>query len=156
MKNEKKRFYEYGLNEASFPRGERNKISDVPGVRVGHITKVEGEDVRTGVTIVDPGVKELFRNKIPGAIAVGNGYGKLTGITQVEELGTVEMPIGLTSILSVGVTLQGILQAVSSRETLGPIDGPNVIVGEVNDGFLNDIHKNSIKVEDVERAFENL
>ncbi len=156
MKNEKKRFYEYGLSEASFPRGERNKISDVPGVFVGHTTKVEGEDVRTGVTIVDPGVKELFKNKIPGAIAVGNGYGKLTGITQVEELGTIEMPIGLTSILSVGATLQGILRAVRDRGTLGPIDGPNVIVGEVNDGFLNDIHKSSIKVEDVKRAFENL
>ncbi len=156
MSNNKKRFYEYGLNEASFPRGERNKISDVSGVRVGHVTKVEGENVRTGVTIVDPGIKELFKNKIPGAIAVGNGYGKLTGITQVEELGTIEAPVGLTSILSVGAVLQGIIGAVSGREALGSIDGPNVIVGEVNDGFLNGIHKGSIGTEDVKNAFYSL
>ncbi len=154
--NNKKRFYEYGLIEASFPRGKGNKISDVPGVRVGHVTKVEGENVRTGVTIVDPGIQNLFRNKIPGAIAVGNGYGKLTGITQVEELGTIEAPIGLTSTLSVGAALQGIVTILSGREALGPIDGPNVVVGEVNDGFLNDIHVDSINVEDVENAYKNL
>ncbi len=156
MNDNKKRFYEYGLIGASFPRGARNSISDVQGVRVGHATKIEGEDVRTGVTVVDPGTKDLFKNKVPGAIAVGNGYGKLTGITQVEELGTIEAPIALTSTLAVGAALQGMIAVVSAHETLGPIDGPNVIVGEINDGFLNDIHANSVTKEDVKRAYENL
>src|SRR5262245_4057737 len=88
--------------------GPQNAITDVAGVRVGHVTLSDGDRVRTGVTAVVPHPGNLFREKVPGAVFVGNAFGKLAGSTQVEELGTIETPIILTNTLSVGAALDGL------------------------------------------------
>lgn len=136
------------------PSGERGSICDVEGVRVGHLTKIEGVDVRTGVTVVDPGAKNLYRNKLPAAVYVGNGYGKLAGSTQVEELGTLEAPIALTNTLAVGPVLRGVVDVViKNTPDLKPTETINVVVGETNDGILNTIHTNTITSADTEAAY---
>src|SRR5690349_19138501 len=96
-----KRFVNYGLSVGFLKPGITNSIADIGNIKVGHITKIEGDDVRTGLTIVDPGVENLFQKKIPAAFYAGNGTGKIAGASQVEELGTLETPIGLTNTLSV-------------------------------------------------------
>lgn len=155
IKNKKKRFAEYGFCRGFLRTGEHNRITDVEGVRVGHCTKIEGDNIRTGVTIVDPGASNLFQNKIPAAIAVGNGYGKLAGITQVQELGTLETPIGLTNTLAVGTVMRGIIDIVLAEDKgVDPTDSINAVVGETNDGFLNDLHRDAITKEDVRKAYD--
>lgn len=154
IKKNSQRFHTYGLKVGLLPSGRRRSISDVPGVTVGHTTKIIGSDVRTGVTIIDPGVNNLFRKKVPAAIFVGNGYGKITGITQVEELGTLETPIALTSSRSVGPVMQAIADLVAQKtKDLGPMDSINAVVGDINDGRLNNIHRNNISTKDVEKAY---
>ena len=96
-----------GLAPGVYPPGPLNAITDVAGVRVGHMTLIEGDDVRTGVTAIVPAEGNLFQNKVPGAVFVGNAFGKLAGSTQVEELGTIETPIVLTNTLSVGAAMEG-------------------------------------------------
>jgi D-aminopeptidase len=126
----------------------------VRGVTVGHISKVRGADVRTGVTLIDPGVPDLFRKKIPAAVAVGNGAGKVAGFTQVEEFGTLETPIAFTNTLAVGPVMRGITELVlESNKKLPPYTTVNAVVGEVNDWRLNDIRRDSIAKEDVLRAY---
>jgi len=150
-----KRYFEYGFATNYLSSGKMNTIADVPGVSVGHLTKIEGEDVRTGVTIIDPGINNLFREKIPGAFYVANGSGKVAGITQVEELGTIETPIALTNTLAVGSVIRGIIDLVIDQTPdLNPIESINAVVGEVNDGFLNNLHKNSIQPSDVSLAYQ--
>lgn len=151
----KKRFRAYGFKPGLLPTGPKNTIADVMGVRVGHLTRREGEDVQTGVTIIDPGVPNLFRNKLPAAIAVGNGFGKLTGVTQVEELGTLETPIALTNTLAVGPVMRGVVDLVITQTPdLGAAETINAVVGETNDGMLNAVHKNIIVSEDVAKAYQ--
>jgi D-aminopeptidase len=153
---EMKRFRDYGFDPGLLPAGDRNKISDVQGVTVGHLTKIEGDRVRTGVTVIDPGTPELFHNKLPAAIAVGNGYGKLAGFTQVEELGTLETPIALTNTLAVGPAMQGVIELVlKSNKRIPPATTINAVVGETNDGTVSDIHNIVIKPSDVAAAYEN-
>ena len=131
-------------------------LSDVPGVLVGHVTLIEGEDIRTGVTLVDPGTKALFRNKLPAAVAVGNGFGKLTGTTQIEELGTLETPIALTNTLAVGPVLRGLVDLTLARNPgMEEFETVNGVVGETNDGRVNRIHANVIKSEHVVEAAQN-
>jgi len=153
----KKRFFEYGFSSSLLKYGNNNSITDVGNIRVGHSTKVNGTDVRTGVTVIDPGIENLFRNKIPAATYVGNGYGKITGTTQVEELGTIETPIALTNTLAVGPVMRGVIDhVINNQNDLQPTESINVVVGETNDGFLNDLHKNSVDANDVESAFAML
>ncbi len=156
IKAKKKRFRDYGLNPWILTPGRRNMITDVGRVKVGHRTIIKGDDIRTGVTIIDPGVPKLFRKKIPAAIAVGNGFGKLTGITQVEETGLLEAPIALTNTLAVGPVMRGIIDIVlKENPKIKPTESVNVVVGEVNDGFLNNLHKDIITKEDVKKAYAN-
>jgi len=154
-KGTEKRIRDYGFTPGFLPVGALNRISDVPGVTVGHLTLREGDCIRTGVTVIDPGVDDLFHNKLPAAVAVGNGFGKIAGTTQIDELGTLETPIALTNTLAVGPVLQGLVELVirntpkiPSRVTV------NAVVGETCDGVLNDIHDIVIRPDDVTRAWE--
>ena len=96
-----------GLTPGVYSPGPLNAITDVAGVRVGHVTLIEGDEVRTGVTAIVPADGNLFQNKVPGAVFVGNAFGKLAGSTQVDELGTIETPIVLTNTLSIGAAMEG-------------------------------------------------
>ncbi len=150
-----KRFREYGFEVGFLPTGSLNSIADVQGVTVGHCTKIEGEDVRTGVTIIDPGVRDLYKQKIPAAVAVGNGAGKVAGFTQMEEFGTLEAPIALTNTLAVGPVMRGVIDIIlAGKNKLKPYATINVVVGEANDWIVNDIHANAISQEDVQKAYK--
>lgn len=151
--NSKNRFYTFGTGSGILRHGRKNSIADVAGVTVGHLTKVRQTDIRTGVTVVDPGIRDLFKKKIPAAIAVGNGFGKIAGSTQVDELGVLEAPIVLTNTLAVGVALRGTVDLVLSKNRTA--QSVNVVVGETNDGFLNNIRKNTVTGTDVKRAYES-
>src|SRR5882762_9045185 len=118
---------------------DNNAITDVAGVRVGHTTLIEGDEVRTGVTAIVPADGNLFQDKVPGAVFVGNAFGKLAGSTQVDELGAIETPIVLTNTLNVGTAMEGVIAftlALPGNERVGSV---NALVGETNDGGLNDI-----------------
>lgn len=141
-----------GITPGAGTPGAINAITDVAGVKVGQVTLIEGENVRTGVTAVLPHGGNLFRDKVPGAVFVGNAFGKLAGSTQVRELGTIETPIVLTNTLAVGTAVDAVV-----RWTLG-VDGNtnvrsvNALVGETNDGGLNDIRSLPVTREHVLRA----
>jgi D-aminopeptidase len=130
---------ELGVSPGVFPPGPLNAITDVAGVRVGHATLVEGDRVRTGVTAVVPHGGNLFQEKVPGAVFAGNAFGKLAGSTQVDELGTIETPIILTNTLSVGVAVAAAAAWTLAQPGNGDVRSVNALVGETNDGGLNDI-----------------
>jgi D-aminopeptidase len=119
--------------------GPLNAVTDVAGVRVGHTTLVSGDAVRTGVTAILPHGGNLFREKVPGAVFVGNAFGKLAGSTQVQELGTIESPIVLTNTLGVGVALDAVVRWTLGQPGNENVRSVNALVGETNDGGLNDI-----------------
>jgi D-aminopeptidase len=119
--------------------GKLNAITDVEGVRVGHATVIEGEQVRTGVTAILPHAGNLFQDKVAGAVFVGNAFGKLAGSTQVNELGTIETPIVLTNTLSVGVAIDAVVRYTLAQAGNEQVRSVNAVVGETNDGDLNDI-----------------
>jgi len=154
-KEDKKRFFEYGFPVGFLPSGSLHSVADVAGVAVGHVTKIEGDDVRTGITVVDPGVKDIYSNKIPAAYYAGNGTGKVAGSAQIEELGTLEAPIALTSTLYVGTAVRGMIDVVLSQKALTLPQTVNVFVGECNDGILNNIYKNPLVEDDVRNAYES-
>jgi D-aminopeptidase len=131
------------------PTGPLNAITDVPGVRVGHATLVHGETVRTGVTAVLPNGGNLFQQKVPAAIHVFNGFGKLAGYTQVRELGNIETPIILTNTLSVGTAVEALVQHTLRQPGNEDVRSVNAVVGETNDGSLNDIRGLHVRHEDV-------
>ncbi len=136
---ERPRAREFGLVVGVLPAGPLNAITDVAGVKVGQVTLIEGRDVRTGVTAVLPHGGNVFEDKVPAGISVGNGYGKLTGVTQVRELGTIETPIVLTNTLSVPTAADAVIDwtlGLPGNERVGSV---NPVVGETNDGWLNDI-----------------
>ncbi|MDQ3635858.1 MAG: P1 family peptidase [Acidobacteriota bacterium] len=144
-----------GLKIGVLPTGKLNAITDVDGIRVGHKTIIKGDNVRTGVTSVLPHGGNLFQEKVPGAVFVGNGFGKLMGSTQVEELGEIETPILLTSTLSVpkvGDFLMDYMLALPGNENVRSI---NPVVAETNDGYLNDIRGRHISRDDVFNAIKN-
>ena len=128
-----------GVAPGVFPPGPLNAITDVAGVRVGHVTLAEGERVRTGVTAILPHGGNLFQEKVPGAVFVGNAFGKLAGSTQVDELGTIETPILLTNTLSVGVAVAAAAGWTLAQPGNDAVRSVNALVGETNDGGLNDI-----------------
>jgi D-aminopeptidase len=119
--------------------GPLNAITDVAGVRVGHTTLIAGDTVRTGVTAIVPHGGNLFREKVPGAVFVGNAFGKLAGSTQVQELGTIESPIVLTNTLGVGVAVDAVVRWTLAQPGNENVRSVNALVGETNDGGLNDI-----------------
>jgi D-aminopeptidase len=128
-----------GLAPGVFEPGPQNAITDVAGVAVGHVTLREGERVRTGVTAVVPHPGNVFQEKVPGGVFVGNAFGKLAGSTQVEELGTIETPIVLTNTLGVGAGIEGVVQWTLGQGGNADVRSVNALVGETNDGGLNDI-----------------
>ncbi len=130
---------ELGVEPGVFPPGPLNAITDVAGVRVGHTTIIDGDRVRTGVTAVMPHPGNLFQEKVPGAVFVGNAFGKLAGSTQVDELGTIETPILLTNTLSVGVAVAAAAAWTLAQPGNSDVRSVNAVVGETNDGGLNDI-----------------
>jgi D-aminopeptidase len=135
----KPRARDLGIAPGVFPSGPLNAITDVAGVRVGHTTLVLGDAVRTGVTVILPHGGNLFREKVGGAVFVGNAFGKLAGSTQVDELGTVETPIALTNTLAVGTALEALVAWTLQQPGNQDVRSVNALVGETNDGGLNDI-----------------
>ncbi len=145
---------ELGLEFGLMPTGERNSITDVPGVLVGHVDVVQGEDVRTGVTIIKPHEGNVFREKVEAAVYVVNGFGKAAGVTQIEELGVLETPIALTNTLSVPVAIDGLIEySLQHNPEIGTTTGTvNAVVGECNDGHLNDIRGRHVKPSHIAEA----
>lgn len=141
-----------GINLGVLAPGEWNAITDVPGVAVGQVTLNEGENIRTGVTAILPHQGNLFQQKIPAAVFVGNGFGKLVGSTQIQELGNLESPIILTNTLSVAAGMEGILDHMLFLEGNEHVGSLNAVVGETNDGYLNDIRGRHVKPEHVVEA----
>ena len=137
------------------PTGPLDAITDVAGVEVGHATIIRGGDVRTGVTAILPHPGNLFREKVPGAVFVGNAFGKLAGSTQVNELGEIETPILLTSTLSVPRVADALIDYMLALPGNEDVESINPLVGETNDGYLNDIRGRHITREDVFAAIKN-
>ncbi len=149
------RVRDFGINIGVLPLGENNAITDVDGVMVGHFTKIDGSSIRTGVTAILPHQGNMFQEKVPAAVFVGNGFGKLAGSTQIEELGNIESPIVLTNTLSVAAGLQGIIEYTLRQPGNEKVQSVNGVVGETNDGTLNDIRGQHISKEEVLFAIEN-
>jgi D-aminopeptidase len=141
-----------GLAPGVFPPGALDAITDVAGVRVGHLTIVEGDRIRTGVTAILPHPGNVFRDKVAGGVFVGNAFGKLAGATQVHELGTIETPIVLTNTLGVGAALEGVVAEVLSWNGNEDVRSVNAVVGETNDGGLSDIRALRVRPNDVRAA----
>lgn len=150
-----KRARDFGLVCGSLPPGPLNAITDVPGVRVGHRTLVDG-DVRTGFTALVPHEGDLFREKLPAAVEVINGFGKSCGLIQVEELGQLETPILLGNTLSVGTGFEALVRrALAANPDIGRETGTvNPVVMECNDGWLSDIRALALTVDDAHAALD--
>ncbi|WP_187236894.1 P1 family peptidase [Actinomadura sp. HBU206391] len=146
---------EFGVTPGNFGTGKQNAITDVAEVRVGHVTLNRGKNVRTGVTAILPHAGNLFQEKVPGAVFVGNAFGKLAGSTQVQELGTIETPIVLTNTLSVGRAVDAVVGWTLEQPGNEDVRSVNALVGETNDGTLNDIRGRHVSTRDVEKAIEN-
>ncbi len=144
----------YGVEIGTLPVGENNAITDVAGVRVGQVTLVEGDSVRTGVTAIIPAAGNIFQQKVPAAIYVGNGFGKLAGYTQVEELGNLETPIILTNTLSVATAIQTVVEYTLTQPGNAAVRSVNAVVGETNDGYLNDIRGQHVQAVHVRAAID--
>ena len=147
-----KRAREYGIMIGILKTGEYNAITDVPGVRVGQVTIIKGDSVHTGVTAILPYAGNIFLNKVPAGIYIGNGFGKLTGYPQVEELGNIETPIILTNTLSVPVASEALIDYTLNLPGNENVKSVNPVVGETNDGGLNDIRGRHITKDDVSQA----
>ncbi len=148
------RMREFGIKTGILKPGKLNAITDVEGVKVGHVTLINGDNVRTGVTAILPHGQNIFLEKAPGAVYVANGFGKLTGSTQIEELGNIETPIILTNTLSVPTAANALISytlGLPGNERVGSV---NVVVGETNDGRLNDIRGRHVKEEHIFEAIK--
>ena len=155
ISNSRPRAADLGLKIGILPTGSLNAITDVAGVEVGHTTVITADNVRTGVTAVVPHSGNLYRDKVPGAIFVGNGFGKLTGSTQVDELGEIETPIVLTNTVSVPQVADAVTTYILSLPGNERVLSVNPVVGETNDGYLNDIRGRHITQDDVFAAIKN-
>lgn len=150
-----KRVRDYGIEIGILKPGKNNAITDVEGVKVGHVTLIEGDSIRTGVTAILPHSGIIFQSKVPAAIYLGNGFGKLAGYSQVKELGNIETPIVLTNTLSVPMASEALISyTLSQKENLN-VRSVNSVVGETNDGWLNDIRGRHIKEKHVLKAIKN-
>ena len=143
---------EMGVVVGVLPTGPLNAITDVAGVRVGQVTITSGDSINTGVTAILPHGENIFRQKVPAAIVVGNGFGKLVGSTQVRELGELESPVVLTCTLCVPRVADAVLTYLLGLPGNENVRSANAVVGETNDGFLSDIRARPVKEADVLRA----
>lgn len=151
----RKRASELGIRIGVMQPGKLNSITDVKGVLVGHTTLIKADSIRTGVTAILPHEGNLFQQKVPAAIYVGNGFGKLAGITQVKELGNIESPVILTNTLGVATAINAVITYTIAQKGNENVQSVNAIVGETNDGYLNDIRGRHVKEEDVLQAIRN-
>jgi D-aminopeptidase len=149
------RVRDLGIQVGVLPTGPADAITDVSGVRVGHTTLIKGDSIRTGVTAILPHGGNLFQEKVPGAVFVGNAFGKLIGSTQVNELGEIETPILLTSTLSTARVADALITYMLGLPGNETVRSVNPLVGETNDGYLNDIRSRPITPEDVITAIKN-
>jgi D-aminopeptidase len=150
------RVRDYGIKIGTYETGKFNAITDVEGVEVGHFTLIKNDNIRTGVTAVLPYDGNIFMNKVPAAVYVANGFGKLTGTTQIEELGNIETPIFLTNTLSVPMAADALIDYVLSMDNNNQyVRSVNPVVGETNDGSLNDIQGRHLNKEQVIQAIKN-
>lgn len=143
---------DFGISTGILPTGKYNAITDVQGVTVGHTTLHSGKDIRTGVTAIIPHAGNMFQEKVPAAVYVGNGFGKMMGISQIQELGNIETPILLTNTLNaprVADALISYMMTVPGNEELRSV---NSVVGETNDAGLNDIRGRHVGAEHVHQA----
>ena len=146
------RVRDLGIRVGVLSPGKYNAITDVPGVKVGHKTRIEGDKVRTGVTAILPHSGNIFQEKVPAAVYIGNGFGKLTGISQIQELGNLETPIVLTNTMSVPVAADALIDYTLAQKGNEKVRSVNFVVGETNDGYLNAIAGRHIRKEDVLEA----
>lgn len=144
-----------GIIVGILPTGPLNAITDIPGVAVGHKTLIQGDSIRTGVTAILPHTGNLFRDKVPGSVFVGNAFGKLAGSTQVNELGEIETPILLTSTLAVPRVADGVIDYMLALPGNENVQSINPLVGETNDGGLNDIRGRHITSANVAEAIRS-
>ncbi|KKI19616.1 D-aminopeptidase [Sphingomonas sp. Ag1] len=153
-KAEAPRAREAGVTIGVLPAGPRNAITDVAGVRVGHVTIEEGRDVHTGVTAVVPHGGNVFRSRVPAGFVAYNAFGKFAGSTQVVELGEIETPILLTNTLNVPEAMAAAVEWTLAQPGNEKVRSVNAVVGETNDGFLNDIRRRRVTIADARRAIE--
>ena len=151
---ERPRMREFGIKTGILEPGKLNAITDVEGVKVGHVTLIKGKNIRTGVTAILPHEGNIYQEKVPAAIYAANGYGKLMGYTQVEELGNIETPIILTNTLSVPAVADAVIDYTLSLPGNEEVFSVNAVVGETNDGWLNDIRGRHVKKEHVLEAIK--
>lgn len=149
------RLTDFNIKIGVLSKGELNAITDIAGLKVGHITLIKGDSVRTGVTAILAHSGNLFQQKVPAAIFVGNGFGKLAGVTQVAELGNIESPVILTNTLNVATGIDAVVSYTLSQQGNENIQSVNAIVGETNDGYLNDIRGRHVRQQDVLQAIGN-
>jgi len=155
MENETRpRARETGIAPGVYPPGPLNAITDVPGVVVGHTTLIEGTDIRTGLTVILPHRGNIYQEKVPAGVVVGNGYGKMTGSTQIQELGELETPIVLTNTLAVPQAADAIIDWTLQHPGNANVRSVNPVVGETNDGLLNDIRRRAVTAEMVSAAIQ--
>jgi len=150
----RKRARELGIVNGILTPGTYNAITDVAGVKVGHCTVIEGDDIRTGITAILPHSDNLFRKNVPAAIHAANGYGKFIGQTQIEELGVIETPILLTNTLNAPKVADGLMEYMMSLPGNEDIKSINPVVGETNDGKLNDIRHRVLGIKEVTEAID--
>jgi D-aminopeptidase len=146
------RAIDWGIHIGVMNPGKLNGITDVKGVKVGHTTLISGDSVRTGVTAILPHNGNLFQQKVPAAVYAGNGFGKLTGTTQIKELGNIESPIILTNTLSVATAMNAVVSYTLAIKGNENVQSVNAVIGETNDGYLNDIRGRHITENDVLNA----
>lgn len=152
---DRQRARELGIETGILIPGKWNAITDVAGVKVGHQTIIEGDNIRTGVTAILPHDGNIFRERVPAAVYVGNGFGKALGFTQVQELGEIETPIALTNTLSIHTVANGISDYVLNQPGNENVRSVNPVIGETNDGWLNEIRGRNVEIEDVNAAIQN-
>jgi D-aminopeptidase len=155
MDSQRKRARDLGIAPGILPTGKWNAITDVAGVRVGHVTLIEGDDIRTGVTAILPHNGNVYQDKVPAGLVVGNGFGKLMGSTQIEELGEIETPIVLTNTLAVPRAAEAVIDWVLSQRDNEEVRSVNPVIGETNDGVLNNIRKIAVTKEHVIQTLES-
>lgn len=146
---------ELGVAPGIFQPGQYNAITDVADVKVGHTTVWEGDSIRTGVTVILPHSGNVFRERVPAAMVVANGFGKLLGVTQVQELGELETPIALTCTLCVWRVADAMVGYLMAQPDMDGVRSINPVVGETNDGYLNDIRARPVQPEHVISAIES-
>ncbi len=152
---ERHRLRYYGVEPGILQTGKWNAITDVAGVKVGQVTLVEADSIRTGVTAIIPHEGNVFQDKLPAAVFVGNGFGKSMGTTQIQELGNLETPIVLTNTLNAPKLADALIGYMLEQKGNEKVGSVNAVVGETNDGYLNDIRSRHVEKEDLLKALAN-